>query len=437
MSVFIILIIIIQILTCIYKPVWGLGFYLFIRIVIPPIARAILVGTSLNTFCLFIIIASIIIRHFFIQRQYLKKSDYNYIVVFICSLSLLGLVANLPYTIQFRNFSQFIITEILPYFPILYMIKNEKDLKIVINILLVSFIIVGIYGIFTYIVKFSPAYTLFSLYFETDVDFTNQVDRIRGGLEGAAVGNLSGPLPWGQLVLLIFSFFALNKQIKVSYLTNICLIITFANCMLCGKRSIIIPSLLICSFIFLRVLKSKFGIIYIATITIIGIIAINKLPELKSYKQNIETAIFFWDDKLAQKNDIGGSSTSMRQEQLTFSIKMIENYPLQGLGLNYPEYYNKTHGLHPKMLGFESIIFYVLISSGLIGVYIWFFFLRGYYKAITRNKHKSNLVEILFISSYILSLLLTSIQSSFFMFMILGALFIKMNEFIPKQIKND
>ena len=108
----------------------------------------------------------------------------------------------------------------------------------------------------------------------------------------------------------------------------------------------------------------------------------------------------------------------MRLDQFNYANNMIADNPLFGLGYDWPSYYSKKNGEHPYMHGFESIYLRTIVESGLIGLIVWtVFFVRFYRLTNNRTNHKESLV---FHLCFILSCILTGIQASMWIYMLLG-----------------
>jgi hypothetical protein len=154
---------------------------------------------------------------------------------------------------------------------------------------------------------------------------------------------------------------------------------------------------------------------------------IHNVPALNKYEKNIQSTIIFWDDDLSNKNAIGGSNKEMRLEQLKCSIEMTSDNLFWGLGLGYPSWNKKHYERHSIMLGFESILFVAILSSGLFGVLIWILFFSKNIQIVRKKFIRRDAIVIQGIC--IMSFLMTGIQSTFQLFLLLIALMIV----YPKQ----
>ena len=77
-----------------------------------------------------------------------------------------------------------------------------------------------------------------------------------------------------------------------------------------------------------------------AIIGLVGYNIINSIPELSTYIGSIA-------DIDNQKQDVTGSSLSMRMEQLYGCFEEIDNSLLFGKGFGWTGYYTTLHGDHP------------------------------------------------------------------------------------------
>ena len=79
--------------------------------------------------------------------------------------------------------------------------------------------------------------------------------------------------------------------------------------------------------------KVKKNIIIYSFIGLLGVLLlVYFVPQLESAKNLIESSLFFWDDSLRDKHDVGGSSMSMRINQTLYPWVMISDNILFGHG---------------------------------------------------------------------------------------------------------
>lgn len=151
------------------------------------------------------------------------------------------------------------------------------------------------------------------------------------------------------------------------------------------------------------------------------------------YESNIKTSIFFWDDKLAEQQDLSGSSKDMRLRQVIYTNKLIEDHFFTGMGYGYPEIHSQKYGNRSDALFFESLYLYAIASSGYIGLFVWLLFFYMNTK-ITKYSFTNPLHNYLFHGSYVLSVFLTNISLSLSYYMILSALIARDRYANPKVL---
>lgn len=97
-------------------------------------------------------------------------------------------------------------------------------------------------------------------------------------------------------------------------LLSICVII-------CTKRSAIVAYVVFWIIYWLyssRKQKKKILLFFVSMI-FVAIFLIYSIPQLSSVQGLLESSIFFWNDDMKIKNDIHGSSFSMRVEQVLYT----------------------------------------------------------------------------------------------------------------------
>ena len=393
----------------------GAAFLLFTHMVIPPCAR--IASISFNTANLLIL--SIFCFHKISREKFIvNKHQFFPITQLLGPIAILAFFAPLSLGVQYSALVQFIITEVSIYIILSIAIRTQDELKQSVNAIVYSYILIGTYGLFTYFVRGNPLYSYFAKAFNASIDYTGGDIIATGGFLGRATGNLSGGLPWGQESVLICAFAFFYPVIENPKIRNLLCFLSCANCFFSTKRSAIVPMIVVLIYSMVKKgLFNKKNVIKVVLSVFVLFFAFSKISYFDSYRQNIESAIYFWDDDVARHNNIRGSSRDMRNDQLQYTFYMVKDNLLCGLGYSYNSYYNATHGSHPVMHGFESLFFSVVVCSGIIGFGIWIlFFIRSYkLTAITLPRSDNFVLH----SAYFLSLMLTGLQSSFFWYMVI------------------
>lgn len=312
-------------------------------------------------------------------------------------------------------------------------IKNEDELRLCVKTLSISYLIIGVWGIVTYITHIN----LYVLLFANAFDYSGELyvgngeEMLRGVLSSSASGNQSeGVIPWGQISLVMLTFGLFYQKIDNKILKNSFIILAVLNCFLSTKRSVIVPMLLLLGYIFVnKGIFTRKNLIRGIGLVIIGIVLYINVPVVRDvYHSNIETALFFWDDDLAAEHDFKGSNKSMRMSQAIYVNNLISDHFFTGLGYGYPIVHNmKYHGA-TDALYFESLYLDTISSSGYIGFLVWIFFFFLLIKK-TNFACRNKLDNYSLHGGYILSVFLTNIYCSFAYYMIVIALFVKYKQF--------
>lgn len=113
------------------------------------------------------------------------------------------------------------------------------------------------------------------------------------------------------------------------------------------------------------------------------------------------------------QGDIGGSSLSMRIEQLEGCLQIVKNDMITGKGYGWTTLYNSIHGAHPKALYFESLIYDILVNTGIIGFIIWTVFIIGTYKYII-STNKDIFERTILLGLFFYFLIYTTITGNYF-----------------------
>ena len=252
---------------------------------------------------------------------------------------------------------------------------------------------------------------------------------MRGVLDGGATGNMTGPLSWGQysLIVLLFSMFPINNHYGFLKKMRIPVIfVSFINCILSIKRSVIAPAIMAFGwFIMLLVKKKRKYFAGIVASSLVGIICLFNIPAFSSViESNILPSVMFWDDDYAMNHDVKGSSKEMRYDQFVYlHDKLLDSY-LWGNGYGYTIEYNQKYDVSTPVKAFESIFLQVIANSGYIGLVVWLFFLIKCYNLTLGGNNKIR-INACFHSLFFLSITLTGIQTSFWFFMLVLAILYK------------
>ncbi|WP_314646832.1 O-antigen ligase domain-containing protein [Prevotella multiformis] len=427
-KLFVVLVILVFLYFCQKSLVQAYAFFLSVKMVLPTTTR---IGSiSIYSFMLLVLMFFVFLRN---KQCDFSRSNVKFalfpIFTLILPLSFIGLFGSVDYVFQCKELFKFTLTEIAPYILFIIIVNSQEKLQICLRFFVFSFIIIGIYGIVTYIIRLNPLVQAFALTFNysKEMFIGNGEESIRGAFTSSTTGNQSeGAIPWGQICLVLTCFGFFFKGLSNTFWKKAYVILAILNCFMSTKRSAIFPLMgVIAYYLVERNLFVKRNIIRSLVVLGISVIVVNSTPTLKEYYHaNIEPSIFFWDDNLAEKNEITGSNRELRFSQAKYVNNLISNNELFGLGYGYTTKHIEKYGGNTDALFFESLYLWAIANSGYIGLMVWIFFFYSWSRKmiVDNNKH----VDIyVFNGAYILSIFLTNIYCSFAYYMITSAFILK------------
>lgn len=425
---------------------WSLaiGIMLSIRILIPSFVRTPIPPFSLNVSICLTLFVIIILKTIFQRKKRIERLNalYPCIKNYILFLFFIMLIPrDLPLTVQLPGWMKIIFIDLIPAFLICFYIKDQKQIKTILYFIYGSIFIAGIYGILSYIIKLNPYILITSIIYNNPLGQIEMSEEVRGALQGRTQGTLSAALSWGQIINILLLFLLMIKSYTKKRNFIVLFIILFLNAILCGSRTILLSAVIGIALALLsspprKILKYTF-ITLLSSIILFSIANNNKRYQI--YVNTIEASLFFWNQQKSDDIEIKGSSVELRERQLEGSFNLIKNDLFSGLGQGWIDNDYQKNGLHPIMLGFESIIYRKLVETGLIGLIVWFLFYLSLYKTVSlyTKKHKININWKVMFIPYFISLIMTDSFESFYLFLsliVLSYLYIKFS--IVSKVSN-
>lgn len=385
MILFISLILVLQLYFCIRGLLPAVCYMLLVRILVPDAARSIIVDTSVNTLCSLFVLVLFICN--VVLNPIWKKTASNFINRFILTFFVLSILITLipnevPFSIQIGHLLQFFITQLLPIVFITTAIRNKTDLHKVIHVFTLAFFICIVYGLSCFMLQLPYPYNQWFIDvfgYGRDADMITEMGMEFGGITGRIVGTpTADSYSFGMIVPIAFTTqFCIYHYIKGRF--NLVLLLMLAMGVICTTRRSPILTVVVfclCLFLFDNIRYKRIYIKYMVLLFVVAVLLLLIFPELLTLKHIFETVFFFWDDSVAIRNSVMGSSVSLREYQFYYTLNQIRDNWLIGNGWN-AMYYK----YHPGMFGWESIIFTTLMQFGLWGVLSWgmmFWFMYKY-----------------------------------------------------------
>lgn len=404
------------------------------RILFPEVTRFQAFGVNLAIYDILIVFLALSFCWSLYKRDF---SDYEgktpsgliFFILFyyISSCALIFFSADLiPQEEQLKYFFKTAFQETF-YLIVGYFALRDADKKFFFNMLIVIALAAGLYGIYAYLSSSNPYVMSIISTFAEDNGYDEFLTEARGALKSRTSGTLAHPLTWGQLWGLLFAFYAILSQTvqKPMWLNVSFSGMALINILLCGSRTALIAAgVFSLFFFFTRNSLTKFKVSAVFFVLLMGVLALpindSKYPVVTYMK----SAVFFWDDSYSRSVGINGSNADMRLEQLDEVVTILEMFPIGGLGYNATTVF-ADHPLFERMRGFESVAFRKTLEQGWLG--FLFFLISFSVFAIWSIRNTSTGKEKLFMTgyfaSYMASILVTGIQSTWFVFLLLPLLY--------------
>lgn len=302
--------------------------------------------------------------------------DFNVIIPFLfLFLSLLFLsffAESLPFNLQFNYWRvAFMKTCVVPF--VFWNIAKEDRLFILNTkkVLIGSLIVAGVYGIYLLRSNGMNPYTTHLANYFGNMDAAEVFSSVASRLSFSSAGKIQSTMihPMTYAFVLCFMILMLSCQFviekKKNYLPVIILLLF--NLLISGVRTGI--AALMIGFSYFIIVNKQFKLF------LLGIVVVS--ISYYAIKSNDDVTAIFASmvDVSGNKYDMNGSSIPMRLRQLdgTF-IEIKQNGFWVGKGYGWTNNYTKTYGTHPTIAGFESLIFSILLNSGVIGAICWSIF---------------------------------------------------------------
>ena len=207
--------------------------------------------------------------------------------------------------------------------------------------------------------------------------------------EGRMFGRISSvfrhPMTYA-LNLGLFAFFIVNFLKDKKLLRAVYIIIIVIAILVSGVRTPILAMALTVLMIVIYRGNLKYASVMAISIVVLAIL----LPMISDDLYNYVGTVFG-----GKKQNVAGSSLSMRIEQFVACFDVLSDNLFQGNGYNWVNIYLDQHEIHPKLLAFESLVFVVLCNTGLIGVFIWTYLIvkvTEYCNTVKNTKIKLTLI---------------------------------------------
>ena len=409
MTLFVYIVIILFVYVTYKSTINGLCMFIAIRALVPEIVRSPIDFLSLNSFIILILLL------FTLKRESLIKNITNdslsrFLLLFIVYSGISLILSNyLSLLGQLKFLIQSILTEYIPIFITITLVRSKATFNIVIKTIVHTALCISIYGIITFVINYNPIVDIDDKIIITGIDAIERRNTSSTFIHTNGFGY--------YLAMMIPFLLIINKYFNVKYLMFI-ITLLLINVLLSGKRSPIIIVAYLFIYYLLKYQNKRLLIkyvIYFSPIVLIILFSLLYIPKLEYLRIILFSGLMFWDDSFAHDNGIYGSTMDLRILQCVYPFVEIKDNLLFGHGVGWcSNYLSINEEIHPVLFGFETIFSTVICEYGIVGLvlYIIFFYIQyTYIKGLSIGKFN---FSFLFFSSNLLLFVATGVNYLYF-----------------------
>ena len=182
-----------------------------------------------------------------------------------------------------------------------------------------------------------------------------------GRLFGRISSVFSHPMTFGLFLGFALFYLYRNKDNLNKWIVFGLTLFILTDIIVCGVRSVIFATFFA---ILILLMQSRSYKLLLATV--IGGAILYAFIAFSPTLNNYIGSIFAGND-----SSFRGSTLTMRLAQFDGCLHEIQYSFIEGKGFGWTNYYLTHFDSHPTILYFESLVFYILCNSGIIGVILW------------------------------------------------------------------
>lgn len=356
-----------------------------------------------------------------IKSEHKRKKFPLRIPLAIYAIGIIVVGLNSQYLSVFYKFYKPIKLLLDTYFVVLLAYYGTSKCTFKSTAIVSTVYIVTIYGVLTWILYSNPIQELIVSVFGSTVDNSYYFgDRLR------ITSTWNHPIAYGMVLSgLLYIYLPSIKEKKILFL--IALIIL--NIFLCGSRTALAAMCLMAAIIIpvrYNLKKATKQCLVLAMLAIPIYIAVPLVHE------KVDSVLL----SAKGKDDVEGSSLDMREMQTEYAMLMVANAPVMGHGLSYISeelgYNTNKYKGDRQMLGFESIVYIILIERGFFGLFLEILILLSMAVYALRNRNgdriNSSYIAATLVGWTFFSVFTGSLDTPIPIFMMIGYSFNKLQE---------
>lgn len=286
-----------------------------------------------------------------------RKLKYPLLLAFPCLFATIGYILSSVYGVC-KPYAEILLSSICLFgYPVVlfYTIRTRSDLHTFLRFILYFFLVIGVYAVIEEITR----YNIYSQFIDTmDANkgyFGGVHEKVRYGLRrcNSLLAFCSTLGFTSSITFFVLLYLRVNKIIINKRIENILFFLMPLCVLLSGTRSQFIV-FATCLFPFVLWNKTYNTKIFRAFV----VIAFVCLAIFAEYFGEVAESMMF-------SNEIGGSSTEMREVQLEICMIFFNKSPIWGFGDGYLMKYVQPY--YPALHGAESIWFRLMVDYGIVG----------------------------------------------------------------------
>ncbi len=304
--------------------------------------------------------------------------------------------------------------------------RRPEDITRIMHSMILIFVGLSIYGTVSYLIGVNPIVNFVNEYFSTDSRkfALSYSDSERIGLLGRAQSIFPHAIQYGALLVMALSISyyhyikdtGARKYLNFLYMAILVVGIATTN----SRTPFIFLLVILCIYFYYQNISHKLKIGAIALM-----VASVVIPFVNDATVQLITSIFI--EISGGESGVGGSSISMRLEQLSASLLLFNESPIVGHGMAATRLMLESGTQPAELRKAESFLFSQMIDAGSLGVmsYAYFYLFLTYYflkqKKYLMDRYLAQFAIIIgaLILGYAVFILATGVLDTFQLFIII------------------
>ncbi len=274
--------------------------------------------------------------------------------------------------------------------------NKHQDIINILNMMVIIFVFISIYGIVAYIFLYNPVIDFINTKFPSGARelMYSYAEKERFGMLDRAQSIFPHAIQYGCfLVMIMFiGFCSYSKRTLINScfrLFGLC-IMAFALFQVNSRSPILFALVAFAVYWIFHGVRKKVILMYIGIIGLIFILTYG----VSSNNAGVSLLVSVFKELFGSPTEAGGSSLAMRLGQLKAATLLFSEKPILGHGLSTVREMIESDALPSGLYRAESFLFILMIETGLLGILAYTFFFYNYITFFLRVKNKSDNVYL-------------------------------------------